>query len=855
MSLQPVHQQQNQQLVERPRSFWQKCKDFGMSHWPLIAGAATVVGSVFSGPGNLVRAVTDIFRTSMPEAVNNVGLQACETAENIASRSLVSFDRATVEVCTTATRISNTAISSFDQNMQLLATTSRDINDRWAILGDRVVVIAETAFGAAIIYAGHALFVWSATPESQDSWNLTSLFTKTMACGAIAGGACLMATRLFSGRRRQTLAVIDQRSLQNAQVLGLLTLDRPMSSLPGNITPLLQAAYTGDVDAICALQRQGFDLESCDENGRTALHYAAQGNQPLAFQWLWYFGCDLKAADKEHRIPINYISDRQSAFYALASKLHRIKNRFEHECPIYLFYPPSNGVFKGGGPKGIAFVGVQRFLEQKRILNDVTRIAGTSAGAINATLVALGYTSNQMEQILGATNLKDFLDHPYRDEQELLSALGGLVEKGMDISLSEMISLIGSGISCLKRSRQGSPSDVFKKVYNRGGLCEGKQFLAWIEHLIKKKTGIDNCTFREFKALQAQKKFKDIYLYATRIDPMDVICLNSEDPMWEDVVIADAVRASMSIPFIFTPHILRTKAKECSIAVPAPHLGEFMDGGMIRNLPIDAFDQLQYRSTNSRSLERRWNPQTLAFNLVDPPSEVEAGPRQTTLVRAGAALANVYSSGEDILIAQNKEHRSRIIDIDNCGIDLIKGFFATEKQKRQLMDSGYAAAEAFYENQKELARQFIDHDPRKILTIGLRDSDPVQSIGIVEEPDEDRKDSFDAEYKTSLPAIQEAVSIKRETQLVTASREVISQQVGNDGALSAVIDRRRIMELRERLTRTGFQPEKLTDEEFDQRRAERHKRITESHKRIAFIRQQIFNMNDSNKGDDFYDHN
>ena len=49
-----------------------------------------------------------------------------------------------------------------------------------------------------------------------------------------------------------------------------------------------------------------------------------------------------------------------------------------------------NLVFEGGGVKGIAYVGAWEVLQKKGILKDIKRVGGTSAGAINALLLALG---------------------------------------------------------------------------------------------------------------------------------------------------------------------------------------------------------------------------------------------------------------------------------------------------------------------------------------------------------------------------------------------------------------------------------------------------------------------------------
>jgi len=50
-----------------------------------------------------------------------------------------------------------------------------------------------------------------------------------------------------------------------------------------------------------------------------------------------------------------------------------------------------NLVFEGGGVKGIAYVGTMQVLAQRGALTDIRRVGGTSAGAINALILALGF--------------------------------------------------------------------------------------------------------------------------------------------------------------------------------------------------------------------------------------------------------------------------------------------------------------------------------------------------------------------------------------------------------------------------------------------------------------------------------
>jgi NTE family protein len=63
----------------------------------------------------------------------------------------------------------------------------------------------------------------------------------------------------------------------------------------------------------------------------------------------------------------------------------------------------ADGVFEGGGVKGIAFVGALEAAEEAGITRWVN-LAGTSAGAIIASLLAIGHTPAQLRSILEATD-------------------------------------------------------------------------------------------------------------------------------------------------------------------------------------------------------------------------------------------------------------------------------------------------------------------------------------------------------------------------------------------------------------------------------------------------------------------
>ncbi|MBY6946558.1 patatin-like phospholipase family protein [Clostridium botulinum] len=70
-----------------------------------------------------------------------------------------------------------------------------------------------------------------------------------------------------------------------------------------------------------------------------------------------------------------------------------------------------DAVFEGGGVKGVAFVGAIAKLEEEGY--SIERCAGTSAGAIISALLAAGYTSSEVKEIMLNTDYNNFLDKIY----------------------------------------------------------------------------------------------------------------------------------------------------------------------------------------------------------------------------------------------------------------------------------------------------------------------------------------------------------------------------------------------------------------------------------------------------------
>ena len=194
-----------------------------------------------------------------------------------------------------------------------------------------------------------------------------------------------------------------------------------------------------------------------------------------------------------------------------------------------------DGVFSGGGIKGFALVGACRAVEEKGFR--FKRVAGTSAGSIIAALLAAGYTSREMEQLVDELNLKTFLD-----------------------------------------SRNTFLPTALAKwlfIYWRLGLYRGKEFEKWLEETLAAKG------LRTFGDLQPES----LRVIASDLTNGTMLILPDDLPKYginpQTFSIAKAIRMSCSLPFFFEPVKIRDYQGKNII----------VDGGVLSNFPMWLFDK------------------------------------------------------------------------------------------------------------------------------------------------------------------------------------------------------------------------------------------------------------------------
>jgi predicted acylesterase/phospholipase RssA len=235
-------------------------------------------------------------------------------------------------------------------------------------------------------------------------------------------------------------------------------------------------------------------------------------------------------------------------------------------------------VFEGGGAKGSAFVGALRALKEAG--HGTRRLVGTSAGAISATLLAAGYSPDEMlaavnERANGKPRFASFMDHPraadFTDEQRKKSETALALEK------AHLPALFERGILDVLLA-----SPIYPQLFcfvECGGAFVGAAFVGWLTEKLAAKGVAATDTLASMFA----KKGVDMTLVASDTTDMEMLMLNHRTA--PDVPVVWAARMSMSIPFVW-------REVEWQPAwgsyLGRPKAGNtIVDGGVLSNFPIN----------------------------------------------------------------------------------------------------------------------------------------------------------------------------------------------------------------------------------------------------------------------------
>ncbi len=241
-------------------------------------------------------------------------------------------------------------------------------------------------------------------------------------------------------------------------------------------------------------------------------------------------------------------------------------------------------VFEGGGAKGVALSGALAALVERGF--SPGRLVGTSAGAITATNVSIGYSALEMrdgslEKLPnGKSVYTSFSDGaPTLSDTELLST-----ELGQALGRLPMPFVHDKAALLVLRTLDKVPGlRSVLALAEQGGLHKGDAFLAWMQRMFKDK-GLDpGMTFAQHHALTGV----DLSHVVTDTTAQCMCVFNHRTTPLLPVVWG--VRMSMSIPMFWREVIWRSEWGSYMGQDISGHA--MVDGGVVSNFALRLFSE------------------------------------------------------------------------------------------------------------------------------------------------------------------------------------------------------------------------------------------------------------------------
>ena len=288
----------------------------------------------------------------------------------------------------------------------------------------------------------------------------------------------------------------------------------------------------------------------------------------------------------------------------------------------------------GGGSRGVAYVGVFKKLEE----------------LINERKIL-----EQMEDFKESE-----CEIPFINIHTVCSVSVG--------SIFSLIYLIGFSYIEMLEEVLKTNFDQFKniRIMNFGtkfGLDSGDKFISWLKELMKRKDFDPEITLLDFY----EKTNVDFQIMATNLNKYCYKKFNYSDT--PNVKVLDAIRMSISIPFVFT----------C-----VEYEGDiFVDGGLIENYPIDLF---------KNNLDN-----VLGFKLINH-GELETHTVDNPIDDIESYIYHILSC----YVVQKEKHTSRSNEFKKCtvyihteGVTQSVNFALTPQEKYKLIEIGYKTTNDF----------------------------------------------------------------------------------------------------------------------------------------------------------------
>lgn len=325
--------------------------------------------------------------------------------------------------------------------------------------------------------------------------------------------------------------------------------------------------------------------------------------------------------------------------------------------------PPFNClVLEGAGIRGPAYAGAISTFARYGLLDDVQHVAGSSAGALAATIIALGYSEDEIASQLQNIPINSFLDD--RPSWSMTPSFFSTIRK-------------------------------FYSIATNTPLSSGKAMLDWLKERVKEKLGDENATFADLARIvesnqnqKAATKMKYLYVTTTNIGlqvPECVVYSHETKPQ-AHTPIAEAAYASAAFPGV--------------IAAISINGQLHVDGGCKQNLAAAFFDKRRFLPEGYDFTHRGANPGILSIKIdyTDEINQIIWGIKKPFNIGNSRDLAAAvsYAFTDNIDASEIRESRVVIPLKDN---DISTFAFTIDTEGRvQLPTSAEDTTQDFLEN-------------------------------------------------------------------------------------------------------------------------------------------------------------
>ena len=275
-------------------------------------------------------------------------------------------------------------------------------------------------------------------------------------------------------------------------------------------------------------------------------------------------------------------------------------------------------IFGGGGVRGLAYCGAYRALLENNI--NMTGCAGSSIGAVFASLLVLGYDYNEIFELLSNTDFKLFIN----------------------INI-----------------------DITKEV----AFSKGNIFYDWIKDKIEKKFYGDKYEKNKMPPVTFSDIKTKLIIFSVDLTNMKFKEFSSDKT--PDFEIAQAVRASVSMPGLFSPLEVDNSL--------------IVDGDLLKSAPL-------WRLTNTiKNLPER----IIEFRLEDNETLGKISNPVEYINRVYNAICGFAT--DYIIDLYNQKDKFDYIKINTPDISVVD-FLIPKDKKQELYDLGYNTAKQYFEN-------------------------------------------------------------------------------------------------------------------------------------------------------------